>query len=280
MLILDRSGSMSGNPWRQVQEAACKMLDMTAVNRRIHCRIMIYNDGVEIVRPKAADVRRARSGGSTNFAAVFQKVRDVLYGRIRAERKSSGDSRMMSGLKKMSGKYGAAAATPETEACEDVRRKLFIFFMTDGQDTCNSHDQLLYAREKLQDAIGKYGQEVIVHVLGFSQYHDADFLESLTLLGTCKAGQYEILLYQASSFIADGSYNYVRPSDGEQALEKTLTNLMEATTGLVGKSVYLQLQLDNGATFLGDWFGVGDKEIVLPVSVSCQLCLSYTVGNT
>ena len=57
---------------------------------------------------------------------------------------------------------------------------------------------------------------MIVHVLGFSQHHDASFLESLTLLGT-----------------ADGSYSYVAPSDGDAALERRLTELLEATTGLV-----------------------------------------------
>ncbi len=34
----------------------------------------------------------------------------------------------------------------------------------------------------------------------------------------------------------------------------------------MGKSVYLELKLEEeGAAFLGDWFGKGDKEIVLPV---------------
>ena len=46
--------------------------------------------------------------------------------------------------------------------------------------------------------IGKYGEEVIVHVLGFSQHHNDAFLESLTLIGT-----------------ADGSYNYISPNDGK-----------------------------------------------------------------
>jgi hypothetical protein len=41
---------------------------------------------------------------------------------------------------------------------------------------------------------------------------------------------------------------------------------MKATTGLVGKSVYLVLKMKNEARFLGDWFGDQDQEIVLQVS--------------
>ena len=58
----------------------------------------------------------------------------------------------------------------------------------------------------------------------------------------------------------------MRPEDGDQALERRLTELLEATTGLVGKSVYVDLKMEDGggaATFLADWFGPGDSEVVL-----------------
>ena len=65
--------------------------------------------------------------------------------------------------------------------------------MTDGCDTCNTKEQLSESKEKLQDVISKYGENVVVQVLGFSSHHNDSFLESLTLLGT-----------------ADGSYSFVR----------------------------------------------------------------------
>ena len=127
---------------------------------------------------------------------------------------------------------------------------MFVFFMTDGCDTCNNEHSILHAKEKLQETIAKYGEEVIVNVLGFSQHHDDAFLESLTTLGT-----------------ADGSYNYIRPEDGDVALQQRLTDLLEATTGLVGKSVYLDLKIlapeTSNAAFLGDWFGPGEKDIAI-----------------
>jgi len=137
--------------------------------RRIVVRLMIYNDTAEMIRPKTSEIRRARSGGTTNFAAVFQKLREILHGRIRAERRSSSAAldatgtggggvvkrgagsgvvkRVTRGLKKAvsgGGSGGSYAATPEAEAAEDPRRKLFIFFMTDGCDTCNSEGQVIF----------------------------------------------------------------------------------------------------------------------------------------
>jgi phosphoribosyl-ATP pyrophosphohydrolase len=38
------------------------------------------------------------------------------------------------------------------------------------------------SKEKLQDIMAKYGEEVIVHVLGFSEQHNDAFLKELSLL--------------------------------------------------------------------------------------------------
>ena len=56
--------------------------------------------------------------------------------------------------------------------------------------------------------------QVVVHALGFSQGHCGTFLEDLTYMGT-----------------ADGTYSYVRPEEGDAALEERLVGLLEATTG-------------------------------------------------
>ena len=55
--------------------------------------------------------------------------------------------------------------------------------------------------------------------------------------------------------------------DGNKGLERTLTELLRATTGLIGKSVFLLLKMKNEARFLGDWFGTLDQEIVLQVHI-------------
>ncbi len=59
---------------------------------------------------------------------------------------------------------------------------MFVIFMTDGHDTCNSPASIMASKEKLQDIMAKYGEEVIVHVLGFSEQHNDAFLKELSLL--------------------------------------------------------------------------------------------------
>jgi hypothetical protein len=130
-------------------------------------------------------------------------------------------------------------------------KKLFVFFMTDGEDTCNSNVELMKAKEHLQTHMEKYGADVIVHVLGFSSSHNDVYLESLSLMGT-----------------ADGSYSFIAETDGDEALEKRLCDLIEGATGLVGKSAYLELKFDEKSKhqFLGDWFDTSKHEIVLQVT--------------
>ncbi len=65
---------------------------------------------------------------------------------------------------------------------------------------------------------------------------------------------------------SDGSYSFIAPSDGDEALERRLTDLLESTSGLVGKSVFIDLNVggeSNRAAFLGDFFGQTVKSIVL-----------------
>jgi hypothetical protein len=64
--------------------------------------------------------------------------------------------------------------------------------------------------------------------------------------------------------------------DGNKGLEKTLTDLMKAMTGLVGKSIYLILKMKNGGSFLGDWFGEQDQEIVVQVIFGTREVLYLT----
>jgi hypothetical protein len=134
-------------------------------------------------------------------------------------------------------------------------KKLFVFFMTDGDDTVNSKSYLMKAKEHLQTDMEKYGSDVIVHVLGFSSSHNDAYLESLSLMGT-----------------ADGSYNFIAETDGDEALEKRLCDMVEGVTGLVGKSAFLELKFDEKFKhqFLGDWFDTSKNEITLQVTPSRQ----------
>ena len=50
VLILDRSGSMGGQPWAQVQTAAAQMVEMVRGNPRIRTKIMVYNDTAQFLK--------------------------------------------------------------------------------------------------------------------------------------------------------------------------------------------------------------------------------------
>ena len=151
IVVVDRSGSMNGTPWKQVQEAMNKMLDLTRTQGNIQTTAIAYNhETMQVKLTGEAKVDRAtikgiRASGSTNFVAVFKDL-----------------SKIFSDKKK------------------DASKSYFVFFMTDGLDTCNNPREIMAEKEKLQTQIEKFGAEVVFHVLGFSEDHDEAFLESLT----------------------------------------------------------------------------------------------------
>ena len=62
-------------------------------------------------------------------------------------------------------------------------------------------------------------------MLGFSNDHDEEFLESLTYMGT-----------------SDGTYNFVNEREGEKALEERLMELLRSTSSVFGKIVNIQVK--------------------------------------
>jgi uncharacterized protein YegL len=153
IVVVDRSGSMHGGPWKQVQAALIQMLNITRDNSK--CRVISYNQEAKKVEltgchnKDRATINKIRASGSTNFVSVFEEI-----GKIFEDKK------------------------------EDSSKSYVIFLMTDGLDTCNNPREMMVAKELLQAKIEKFGAEVVFNVLGFSADHDDEFLESLTVLGT------------------------------------------------------------------------------------------------
>jgi len=231
IVIVDKSGSMQGKPWKQVQSALIKMLDITRdVNQ---CQAIAYNQRAEMMKlsgDRNKDkllIESTRAGGSTNFVAVFQEL-----GRMFKEEKG-GFTLFKTATKK-----------------KDNSVPYYIFLMTDGQDTCNSHKDIMTAKEHLQADIDQFGGEVIFNVLGFSEDHNDEFLESLALIGT-----------------SDGSYSFVSPNEGEKALEERLVALVQSTSSSIGRLLNIEVNGEN-VEFLGDWLGESEKEVILPAMMS------------
>merc|ERR1712037_607370 len=184
IVVVDRSGSMQGTPWRQVQGALGKMLELTRGQGNIRVRVMSYNHEASHLpltgeaQVDKASIEKIRAGGSTSFVAVFKQLSAIFK-----------------------------------DKSEDASKAFFVFFMTDGEDTVSS------PKEMMQPDIEKFGAEVVFHVLGFSEHHVEQFLESLTFLGT-----------------SDGTYSFVTPSEGERAIEERLVALVQSTSSAVGRS--------------------------------------------
>jgi len=215
VVVVDRSGSMQGRPWQQVQQALIKVLNLTKDQANIRVNAIAYNQGTEILNlsgkldKDTAMIEKIRASGSTSFCAVFTELTAMFQSRAKD-------------------------------------RAFFVFFMTDGLDTCSNPREIMAGKERMQAVLEKEGVDVVFNVLGFSEDHDDDFLESLTYLGT-----------------ADGSYSFVGAKEGEKALEERLVQLIESTSKIAGKNLNIKLKGEN-ISFLGDEFEESVDEVVLP----------------
>ena len=169
------------------------------------------------IKMDSAAIKKIRAGGSTSFVAVFNELSAIFK-----------------------------------DKNEDATKAFFVFFMTDGEDTCSNAQEIMKQKELMQTDIEKFGAEVVFHVLGFSEQHDEQFLESLTFLGT-----------------SDGSYSFVTPSEGDKAVEERLVQLVQTTSSVVGRSINIEMK-SKDLLFLGDTFGEGKTEVVVPAMVSKQ----------
>ena len=221
VVIVDRSGSMQGTPWKQVQQALIKMLELTKTDANIKVKSIAYNHGSSFLNltgdtgVDAKTINGIRATGSTNFVAVFNEL-----------------SQMFKDKK------------------QDPSKPCFIFFMTDGEDTCNDEKQLMVGKEKLQTDIEHFGGSVVFHVLGFSESHNEEFLESLSFLGT-----------------SDGTYSFVSPREGEKALEERIVSLIKSISSFVGRNINIEIVGEN-LEFQGENPEVTKSEIVLPAVMS------------
>ncbi|CAH1238699.1 Hypp5621 [Branchiostoma lanceolatum] len=154
IVAADKSGSMSGNPWRQVQQALLYMIgDVASVNPSVALDVVIYNDEASLLQYAGSyqeAVNRVKADGMTSFAAAFSCIKECLKTEIQG--------------------------TPVS--------KTVVVFMTDGADTCNRGDDINRSVKSWKEALARLGHEAIVHVVGFSAQHDYNFLGRLRNTGT------------------------------------------------------------------------------------------------
>lgn len=147
--VVDRSGSMAGNPWRQVQASLVHIIGMTETNPMVKTVIIEYQSFAEVVPTNATAVRNLQAGGGTNFSAAFLKIKDVLAQYVYSEQQTAANS----------------------------VSSVVIAFLTDGQSGGDRNALIRQFRDILAD-IWPSGP-IAVHAIGFSGECDKVLLEGL-----------------------------------------------------------------------------------------------------
>ncbi|CAF4609007.1 unnamed protein product [Rotaria sp. Silwood1] len=185
ILVIDRSGSMAGGPWTQVQSAAKAIQEIIQQQEYgADCEpiVITYNSTVSVTN--LSNFARISAVGNTDFIKAFEQVRTTVQ--------SVGSG-----------------------------KRVVIIFMTDGCDTCNRADAIVDAQNNLRLFLRNCGSNCIVHVIGYSNAHDLNMMNTLKTLGS-----------------NEGVYRY---AEGSAGLDEKFRELFE----FAGTTVELTLKMVN-----------------------------------
>ena len=145
--VIDKSGSMSGNPTTQVNYSMKRMVDTTKQSTNLITYIITYNDTYEIFDINKAAGSQIVARGGTNFRSAFNGIYKILE------------------------KY-----KDDPFVCSAT-----IIFLTDGED-CSGNTALL-ASELAQGIIANWNKSSVVHTIGFGNNHDFKLLDEMRKSG-------------------------------------------------------------------------------------------------
>eukprot|EP00750_Incisomonas_marina_P032883 INCI9399.2.p1 GENE.INCI9399.2~~INCI9399.2.p1 ORF type:complete len:1872 (+),score=294.44 INCI9399.2:196-5616(+) len=240
--IIDKSGSMAGQPFRQVKTALMHMLHQTLAHRSVFTCIIPYDSSSEVIkvprdgsattdRWKAVERRidTMQAGGGTNFRGAFRQIQNVLFGdtsggKVRAQAFEKGTAEYEA--QRRLGRQGLLV-----QGAPAFVKSVVICFLTDGEDNAlrSAHHSKSQQRvekvrselvEGLRAILSRWEKQVVVHTVGFSRDHDFQFLDELRKVGT-----------------SHGTFRYADPSDGSDALCAKLTELTDIVVASTSLSV-------------------------------------------
>lgn len=154
ILVVDRSGSMSGTPWNQVEIALKHILILAKSNPFVKTAVVAYDSNAEIINIPNDDeammrvIKTMYTGGGTNFSAAFTKVGQVL------QQQSS-----------------------NSENIGDAN----VIFLTDGESGGDINKLISEFKIILRD---NWKSSICVHSVGFGINCDKVLLEGIRLCGT------------------------------------------------------------------------------------------------
>ena len=157
--VIDKSGSMSGNPTSQVKYSMNRLLDITYKHNNILTNIITYNDRATTMQVDTSNqqtmyttmVDNMSAGGGTSFTCAFDEI-----------------------IKRL-----------DTYKNDNNISSLVVVFLTDGEDSSVSRYDRLSLVQKLKSNIANiWTKPYIVHSIGFGSSHDFDFLNNLRQIGS------------------------------------------------------------------------------------------------
>jgi hypothetical protein len=186
--VCDRSGSMFGRPWSQVEMALLQIMAMARLNNMVKVVIVAYDHGAEIIdttgTPEHVDakIKSMFTGGGTNFQAAYQKVREVLQ------------------------RFQYSDKAEDADIPNNVS-SVNVAFLTDGQAGGNREQLITDFRDILDDC---WRGPIAVHAIGFDGGCDRNLLEGMRVCGN-----------------VEGTFRYSDPSDDGDTLFSKFRGLFE-----------------------------------------------------
>ena len=154
VLILDKSGSMAGNPWNQVQTAVTHILCLSKTLYTVKTKVIVYDSSARLLNVGGTEeqikntINSISAGGGTNFRSAFACLDELL----------------------------------EDELENNDLDNVSICFMTDGQDWSSPDGLVEELRTILSDSEDK--TTTTVHTVGFSHSCATNLLEEMRCTGS------------------------------------------------------------------------------------------------
>jgi len=157
--VIDRSGSMAGNPTTQVKYSLNRIVDLIYSSKQIITNLVIYDDMYDIIELNTnVPIEQSHQtintmncyGSGTAFGAAFTGIIKILE---------------------------KHKTNPEISS-------VVIIFLTDGEDVIPKEKRVNSVNNFKKKLERVWNKKYVVHSVGFGAAHDANFLNALRQIGT------------------------------------------------------------------------------------------------
>lgn len=184
--VIDKSGSMGGNPISQCIYSLNRIIDLAYSNPNIITNIITYNDlavSIPINTSQTIEsykmiVDNIKANGGTSFTVAFNEIVKVCQ-----------------------------------ELIDQTVTNVTVIFLTDGEDSStnksNRSKLINLLKEKLDGVITNPSIQTQIHTIGFGNSHDYDFLNGLRQISTI-----------------EGAYRFADPKEDSDSLSNKINSIL------------------------------------------------------